>query len=82
MGMMFIPGISASYRLYALDGADSVVDLVELYCRDDREALTRAAEFGEGRVTELWRGTKRIGKLPARPRFWPSRTLTATISKH
>ena len=79
MGLMWNPVSSLSYRLYFLDDCERIVDMVELHCHDNGEALARAEPLAGGLGVELWCGTRRVAKIGARPRFWPAREGAAEM---
>ena len=55
-----------TYRLYCLDGVDSVASAQWIEADDDSAALDAADELRDGRTCELWEGKRLVARLDHR----------------
>lgn len=56
----------AYYRLYFLDSAGRIRDVVEMECVDDAAALQAATpHLGKGQALELWNRERLVRQFPA-----------------
>ncbi len=44
----------SDYRLYFLNGAGQIAEVIEFQCADDDDALASAMRRRDGRAMELW----------------------------
>jgi hypothetical protein len=54
------------YRLYFLDAARHIRDVMELACDGDAQAVEAAEQLHDGRATELWQRARLVKAFPAR----------------
>jgi hypothetical protein len=54
-----------AYRLYFLDAARHIRDVMELECEDDAQAIEAAEQLHDGRAMELWRRARIVKSFPA-----------------
>ena len=55
------------YRIFVLTFEGNVVNMIELHCPNEADAMERAkALVADGRPVELWEGSRRIARLSPR----------------
>ena len=60
-----MPG-TLEYRVYIIGEDGHIRQRVDLVCSDDELARTEAAQLVDGHDVELWQGTRRIARFPAK----------------
>lgn len=56
-----------TYRLYCLDGIGKVASAEWIEAPDDEAAIATASRLRDGRLCELWQGSRLVGRVG--PRF-------------
>jgi len=51
------------YRIYVLGKGNHFVDVHEVQCGDDDQALAAARQLLDGADLEIWQGDRRVGQL-------------------
>jgi hypothetical protein len=53
------------YRAYVLNDRGHFVQVFELFCRDDEDAIEQARRLADGRAMEVWELHRKVAYIPA-----------------
>jgi hypothetical protein len=62
------PGDTTSlhvYRAYVLNDRGQFMNVLEIFCRDDEDAIEQARLLAEGRAVEVWERHRKVADIPA-----------------
>jgi hypothetical protein len=53
------------YRAYVLNEQGHFINVFELFCRDDEDAIEQARRLAKGRAIEVWELHRKVAAIPA-----------------